>query len=541
MLTEDAPKMIVRRVEDGDGIRAWGLLHARYSRNTMTRLMRLMHECMYPKAAKVCELQSSIMAWEERRKRMIREQPEGTRIPDIWKMAAMLRICPKEIVDMVELRWDEIGERFEVLRERVIGWATTKTEKMGGAVPMEVDEVKEEYDEYNYEYYDGGEADQVAAVYANTRCYYCQGYGHMARECPMKGKGKGGKPTSKGKGKGTDSKGGGKAMAGKGWGKAGENKGGYKGKAEFSKGGQVGGKGFGYQGQCWTCGQVGHKSAECKWNNVNEVEGDEGEQQEEECGVIWTVGNVEVVPEVPKLMQGGGSHRAREGDWRKTRCMQRECCGGECGAPRRRTLDDFMPKRVEVHNMFADLAVNGIDEEDDDEGETINEVHEAEKDKVINEVVEITIDSGAARSVWPVKKKGVKRTKIDGRAPKLAAANGTPIRVEGNAMLEFISEGQDCGMHFLDTEVRKPLAAVSAMEDAGNTVVFSRGGSYVQNDLTGKRIPLERRGGTYVMKLEMKDGKKRGMSKKETTDMEIEGIEDEEMNGNKKEVFRRQT
>ncbi len=59
-------------------------------------------------------------------------------------MAAMLKLCPKEIQDMVELRWDEVGEKYEVCKDRVIGWATTKAEKTptrGGAVPMDVDGV----------------------------------------------------------------------------------------------------------------------------------------------------------------------------------------------------------------------------------------------------------------------------------------------------------------------------------------------------------------------------------------------------------------
>ena len=32
------------------------------------------------------------------------------------------------------------------------------------------------------------------------------------------------------------------------------------------------GKGFGYQGQCWTCGKIGHKSAECNVDVVGDVE-----------------------------------------------------------------------------------------------------------------------------------------------------------------------------------------------------------------------------------------------------------------------------
>ena len=140
--TEGEAKLVVLAEEDeGDGIKIWGLLHANYNKKTMSRLMRLQQESMYPRAVKTMELVGAIMAWEDKWKKMIRDQPEGTKIPDLWKMAAMLKLCPKEIQDMVELRWDEIGEEYQVLRERVIGWATTKTEKRGGAVPMDVDGV----------------------------------------------------------------------------------------------------------------------------------------------------------------------------------------------------------------------------------------------------------------------------------------------------------------------------------------------------------------------------------------------------------------
>ena len=96
-----------------------------------------------------------------------------------------MKLCPKEIQDMVELRWDEVGEKYETLKDRVVGWATTRTEKKGGPVPMDVDEVEEVEDEEDW--WSG----VAAAVYPTTKCYNCQGYGHMARECPRKDKGKG--------------------------------------------------------------------------------------------------------------------------------------------------------------------------------------------------------------------------------------------------------------------------------------------------------------------------------------------------------------
>ena len=154
--------------------------------------MRLQQESMYPKSVNTTELVGAVLAWEDKWKKMLRDQPDA-KIPDMWKMSAMLKLCPKEIQDMVELRWDEIS-KFEVLKERVIGWANTKAER-GGPVPMEVGWLEEEGggdEEADWRgcevCYDGGE---IGAVYPTTKCYNCQGYGHMAKECPQKGKGKG--------------------------------------------------------------------------------------------------------------------------------------------------------------------------------------------------------------------------------------------------------------------------------------------------------------------------------------------------------------
>ena len=87
-------------------------------------------------------------------------------------------------------------------------------------------------------------------------------------------------------------------------------------------------------------------------------------------------------------------------------------------------------------------------------------------------------------------------------------------------------------MKFLDADVKKPLGAVSAMEDEGNTVVFSRKwGSYVENDKTGERIPMVRKGGVYVMVLNAVDGKGDKMKKKEkkeVEEMEVDDLSDEE-------------
>ena len=235
LTTTEEAKNVVKTVEDGDGIKAWGLLNAKYSQKTLSRMMRLQQECMYPKVAKVGDLVSAVLGWEAKWKRMEKEQAKDIKLPATWKMAAMLKLCPKEIADMVDLRWDEIGEEYGKLKDRVIGWATTKAEKKGGPTPMEIDGVdgKEREDEEEW----WGDID---AVYPTTRCYFCQGFGHMARECPAKGKGKG----KKGGGKGGEK---GKGVFG---GKGGYGKGGWDG-GGWEKGGWVakgGGKGVGWKG-----------------------------------------------------------------------------------------------------------------------------------------------------------------------------------------------------------------------------------------------------------------------------------------------------
>ena len=131
----------------------------------------------------------------------------------------------------------------------------------GGPAPMDVGNVgAEQWEEWS-----------AGAVNANTRCYNCGGFGHIASQCREKGKGKGGK------GKGKDGKGGGREVA--------------KGKSK------------GYLGTCWTCGKVGHKAWECRQtksangveDNGEEEEEEEHEQQTKVLGGIWKIGAVDVV------------------------------------------------------------------------------------------------------------------------------------------------------------------------------------------------------------------------------------------------------
>ena len=86
---------------------------------------------------------------------------------------------------------------------------------------------------------------------------------------------------------------------------------------------------------------------------------------------------------------------------------------------------------------------------------------------VVREIVAITVDSGAAKIFWPSREKGGTSTTAT-KTVRLTAGSGDPIRVEGDAKLEFVWDGRKCTMKFLDADVKRPLASVSATVDEGN-------------------------------------------------------------------------
>ena len=481
---------LVRGVLDLDGLRAYGILHDRYNKKTMGRLFRMQRECMYPRAVKnLGEVTGAVGMWEEKWRRMIVEIGQEMKIPDLWKMSALLEIVPKTVQEQVMLGMDEIGDSYEKLKHKILTYVSNRVEqgRTGGAVPMEVDEVWWDQGDPEGEWEVDEWGGTVDAVYPGTKCYECGGFGHMARECPRKGKGKGkGKAGEKGKGKG-GGKNGGKGWVKGGW-KGGDWKGGGKGwndgKGYGKGGGKSTAKGYGYQGQCWRCLQIGHKANECTVQMVAQTteEGTSSENGSECAHGVWTVSSVEAA-RVPGQSTVGDwvlkAPKTQRGKWRNG-------------------------------NRFASLVSESEEDDDSASGEIVGEVTEGGVNSVEGKV-EVMVDSGASKSVWPRTRGGVTRKKMD-TGVKLTAANGSPIEVEGEAALHFKRGQRRCAMRFLDADVRRPLSVVSAMVDEGNEVVFRRSGSFVRNEKTKEKIPMERRGGVYVMELDVEGSQEEGMA-----------------------------
>ena len=56
-------------------------------------------------------------------------------------------------------------------------------------------------------------------------------------------------------------------------------------------------------------------------------------------------------------------------------------------------------------------------------------------------------------------------------------------------------------MKFLDADVNRPLASVSAILNEGNVVVFGQHESFFGNTGSGQRIPMCRRDDVFVIRL----------------------------------------
>ena len=89
---------ITRTVTELDGVEARGKLHENQSTRTMVRLFRVHRECMYTEARERRESgDTGNHAVEEKWKAMMSELGKDAKIPDLWRMLALLEISPKDV------------------------------------------------------------------------------------------------------------------------------------------------------------------------------------------------------------------------------------------------------------------------------------------------------------------------------------------------------------------------------------------------------------------------------------------------------------
>ena len=132
------------------------------------------------------------------------------------------------------------------------------------------------------------------------------------------------------------------------------------------------------------------------------------------------------------------------------------------------------------------------------------------------EVITVTADSGAADHVAP---KNVathirtQETSASRQGMKYVAANGHRIANEGQkAVRGLTSEGIPLNMVWQVAEVKRPLASIGRICDAGNTAIFTQHGGHIVPEQAlsktlevlekrGESLRLEREGGVYNFKM----------------------------------------
>jgi hypothetical protein len=493
--TDGEAKLMVRNTPDNDGILAWHRLYRHYNRRTFARILRIHKEAMHPKPVRdLGKLISTVVEWEDRWNAMAKEH-KGT-LPVIWKMAALMELCPVEVQDMIYQNVDDVNEDYDKLKQKIITWTSNKISNDG--VPMDIGKIGFHQDQWQEEY-------EIDAV--NTQCYACGGWGHTSRECPSR-HGKGG---DKGKGKGN--------FNGKGGGK------------DSGKGGKDGGKGKssgkGYQGTCFTCGKTGHKAWECRSGArrvgaVDEEDADDDDDHDKtpdktvatghvEINTVWSVGAVEVKRGLitnNRFKELAADNETQNDDDNNDDNETPNDADNDVDHDHVDHIhDDRITEWTEVHRHrhggHTQMGRDSGKHDDDTTTTTTIDINAMDVDKEVRtKAITITLDSGAGASCWPERLlKGVPMKPRD-KGVKFRAANGTELKYHGTKVVKFkVGESGDVGeLRFHVTDTTKPLASAAAIVKLGNRVVLDggSGNAFIENVRTGRRIALRESGGTFV-------------------------------------------
>ena len=438
---------IVRGVREKDGFIAWRRLLTKFAPRTAARRLQAMMTIMRPSKAKdVRSFGKMLESWELSVAAFKANFNE--KLSMSMQVAVVIGMAPAEIQDIIFQQWKgeggevELEKDWKLVRDKIMALVANRV-SMSTPVPMEIGEIGQDWHKEGDESGIDERELNIDAVggKGDGKCRRCGGKGHFARECPTP-MGKGIEKGSKGQyGKGEWQTG----YAGKG-----EWQGGYAGKGLPPQDVKGKGKGKVFQGACFKCGKIGHRSAECR-----QVAAIEEEEEEVEVGSVWIVGSVEL--EVDK---------SEEPYWKIVK-----------GKKTRMKKDKVVEEEIEINQVSRDGW--------DSFGKAV-----------------VTVDSAADESVCPKDWANMfDLQKIEeGKELRLRSANGGKIAHYGQRDVVFEVAGEKdtklMGMGFQASDVKKTLAAVHRLVEKGNRVQFGPKveDNFIENVESGEKVYLRKHG-----------------------------------------------
>ena len=504
-LTDGEGRKVVTSVRSENGFRAWQKLHMRFGPSLSSKQGLVLMELsgMVAKPAKNPSETRVLLTEMEQRIKVV-EDVTGEDVSENHAKSILVGILDPTTRQHTAMHHGS-KTTCDELKKVVLEFINNVTRRDENAMQVgriSAEEVEEFHGDAGQCVEDVGET-YLGVVGSWQQCYKCQGYGHLARECPSKGKGKGQTQPSYGKAKG------------KGWSET------PKGKGKGTDSAKGGGKGKGKKGPlyggCWTCGGD-HFAAECP--SKGKGKGGKGLNSVEE---EWTgASNVRSLSHLREVVEAGNaapckgapaalpvqdgecSQMALTADvasgekWTLVDYTKRKVRQGDLKKERKDRAryqvpaSDTAPKEVRGLRLFTTIEPEGVNAVQDQGWEEI----------------ELAVDSGASETVIGedmLTSVATKEGPASKRGVQYEVANGVRIPNLGEKHFQgYTEEGLPRNLKAQVCDVNKALLSVSKLVHMGNAVVFDGEGSYIEDKATGERLWLREQGGMYMLKLWVK-------------------------------------